>query len=171
MPYHCNYPSTVREVLDRGLTFRPAARRAVRRFARSRPWQGTPAERKAKFRRLNRGLAHAYGIAAPALQFGDLDGGPSGYSAYSPLSHTIVLRGRLSVVTFLHEFAHARGFDERHACRWSLNLFRRCFPRSFGRCRQVGHLLVRASILPTFRKSSGTNCCRQAGHLLVRASD
>jgi hypothetical protein len=46
-------------------------------------------------------------------------------------------------VTFLHEFAHARGFDERQACRWSINLFRRCFPRSFASCRQVGHTLVR----------------------------
>ena len=47
------------------------------------------------------------------------------------------------MLTYLHEFAHARGYDERGACRWSLNLFRRCFPRSFARCRPVGHTLVR----------------------------
>ena len=51
--------------------------------------------------------------------------------------------GRLSVVTFLHEFGHALGYGERGACRWSINLFRRCFPRSFARCRQAGHTLVR----------------------------
>ena len=49
----------------------------------------------------------------------------------------------LSVLAYLHEFAHARGADERQACHWSINLFRRCFPRSFARCRAVGHTLVR----------------------------
>jgi hypothetical protein len=42
----------------------------------------------------------------------------------------------------LHEFAHARGADERQACRWSINLFKKCFPRSFARCRVIGHTLV-----------------------------
>ena len=46
---------------------------------------------------------------------------------------------RLSVVTYLHEFAHAMGRDERGACRWSLNLFRRVFPEQFARLRTDGH--------------------------------
>jgi hypothetical protein len=79
----------------------------------------------------------------PDLRFERLDGGPSGDSGYSPALHRIALRGKLSVVTFLHEFGHARGFGERQACRWSLNLFRRCFPRSFARCTACGHVLLR----------------------------
>jgi hypothetical protein len=76
--------------------------------------------------------------------FVDVEAGThSGASNYRPACHTITLTGKLSVLTYLHEFAHARGADERQACRWSINLFRRCFPRSFARCRAVGHTLVR----------------------------
>jgi hypothetical protein len=144
MPYRANYPATVAEVLDPTQTFKPAALRAVRAFARSKPWRGSIAARKAKFRRLNRALAAAYGIARPRLVFQGVEAGAdSGRSNYRPASHTITLAGKLSVLTYLHEFAHTRGADERQACRWSLNLFRRCFPRSFARCRAVGHTLVR----------------------------
>jgi hypothetical protein len=124
------------------MTFNPAALRAVRALARSKPWQGTLGQRRHKFRRCLAALSAAYGIAEPRLDFVG-GGGESFASRYEPARHRIVLWGRLSVVTFLHEFAHAKGADERQACRWSVNLFRRCFPRSFARCRQVGHTLVR----------------------------
>jgi hypothetical protein len=124
------------------MKFKPAALRAVRAFAHSKPWQGTFAERWDKFMALRQALSEVYGIA-PMLEFRGRESGSSGASCYVPARNTIILRGRLSVVTFLHEFAHARGADERQACRWSINLFRRCFPRSFARCRAVGHTLVR----------------------------
>lgn len=144
MPYRANYPATVAEVLDPGLKYKPAALRAVRAFARSKPWGGAVPERKAKFHRLNRELAAAYGIPEPRLVFDRVEAGaPSGESNYRPAGHAITLAGKPSVLTYLHEFAHARGADERQACRWSINLFRRCFPRSFARCRPVGHTLVR----------------------------
>jgi hypothetical protein len=47
------------------------------------------------------------------------------------------------VVTVLHEWGHVLGLGERGACRWSVNLFRRVFPREFERLARVGHLLVR----------------------------
>lgn len=147
MPYRANYPRTVREVLS-DMKFKPAALRAVRAFAWSKPWRGTIAERKAKFRRLNRDLARAYGLPKPRLVFHHVEADRfSGASCYRPAVHTITLAGRLSVVTFLHEFAHARGYDERQACRWSLNLFRRVFPRSFARCQSDAHTLVRTPTL------------------------
>jgi hypothetical protein len=139
-----NYPATVAEVLDPAMKFVPAALVAVREFRRSKPWRGTVAERRAKFVRLNQALALAYGIPRPSLDFRGVEAGVhSGHSSYVRGSNTIILRGRLSVVTYLHEFAHARGADERQAVRWSINLFRRCFPRSFARCRQDGHTLIR----------------------------
>jgi hypothetical protein len=137
------YPATVAEVLDPSMTFKPAALRALRNFRQAKPWRGTLAERKAKFRSLNRDLAGACGILCPRLVFVRVDGGMPGNGSYHRLRHTITLYGRLSVVTFLHEFGHARGYGERRACRFSINLFRRLFPRSFARCRQVGHVLVR----------------------------
>jgi hypothetical protein len=145
MPRHDEYPRTVAEVLDPALTFKPEALRALCRFRRSRPWRGTVEERKAKIRRLNRELAAAYGVREPALSFaiGDCET-PRGNGCYARCSHSITLVGRLSVLTYLHEFAHARGYGERGACRWSINLFRRAFPRAFARLTPVGHTLVRA---------------------------
>lgn len=134
MPYRRNYPATVAEVLDMGIKYKPAALRAVRRFARSKPWRGTMGERQRKFRRLHAALCDVYGVH-PVLTFS-----PLAPAAYWPAADRINLPA-LSVVTYLHEFAHARGADERQACRWSINLFRRLFPRSFARCRQVGHML------------------------------
>src|SRR5262249_4050084 len=147
MPYRRNYPRTVREVLDPAMTFKPAALRALRSFARSKPWQGTELDRKDKFLALHVALCRVYFAHTnlpPVLRFGNFaNHGHSGESCYLPLSRVIYLTGRLSVVTYLHEFAHARGYDERQACRWSINLFRRVFPRSFARCQHVGHTLVR----------------------------
>ena len=137
-----DYPESVGEVLDDGMKFRPATLHAMRAFAEAKPWRGTVEERQAKFRQLNRALAAAYQIAEPELVFETLDGGTSGRSHYVRASHRIVLVGRLSVVSFLHEFGHARGYGERMACKWSINLFRRIFPRKFSRLVQVGHMLI-----------------------------
>jgi hypothetical protein len=159
VPYRANYPATVQEVLAPALRFKPAALRAVQVFARSKPWRGTLARRKGKFCRLNGQLAAAYGIAEPRLEFAGVEAGtPSCRSNYRPAAHTITLAGKLSVVTYLHEFGHARGFDERRTCRWSLNLFRRCFPRSFARSRAVGHTLVRDRTRPRERRRSCAEC-------------
>ncbi len=138
-----DYPATVVEVLDDQISFRPATLKAVRIFAKSNPWRGSLDQRKKKFCKLNQSLATVYGIRKPELVFGNLDGSSSGRSYYESGRHRIVLVGKLSVVTYLHEFAHALGKDEESACRWSINLFRRCFPRQFSRLIQVGHTLVR----------------------------
>lgn len=142
-----DYPETVTEVLDDGARFKPAALRALREFRRSRPWRGTPDERAEKFRQLNRDLAAAYGISEPELAFECLDGGNSGSSHYSRIKHRITLKHRLSVVTFIHEFAHALGRGERGATAFSVNLFRRVFPSQYARAVHVGHMLIRPADL------------------------
>jgi hypothetical protein len=135
MPYRRNYPATVAEVLDPNAKYKPDALRALRAFAREKPWRGTPEQRRQKFERLLAALSAVYGVS-PRLTFM-----PNRPAMYVPAANWINLP-QLSVVTFLHEFAHARGADERQACRWSINLFRRVFPRRFARCRQVGHMLI-----------------------------
>ena len=137
-----DYPETVIEVIDDDMRFKASALRAVQRFASSHPWRGSLDERKKRFRGLNQSLAAAYGIPEPELEFGEIDGSSSGSSHYIPALHRIVLVGKLSVVTFLHEFAHARGMGERGACRWSINIFRRCFPRQYARLLHRGHTLI-----------------------------
>ena len=143
------YPSTVAECLSDRARFRRGVVPAVREFRRAGPWRGTLEEREAKFRRLNEALARAYGMPAPELRF---EGIPSrGSGSFSGASScrrggdgspaVITMRGRLSVVTYLHEFAHALRRDERGACRWSINLFRRVFPEQYARLRADGHTL------------------------------
>ncbi len=144
-----NYPEAVIEVLDDDIQYPPAATEAVESFAVANPWKGSQNLRKKKFQRLNRDLARACSIQEPTLDFGVLDSGSSGSSFYSPSDHRIVMIGKLSVVTYLHEFAHALGFDEEAACRWSINLFRRCFPRQYSRLIHLGHTLVRPQDIST----------------------
>lgn len=139
-----NYPQTVAEVLDDQMTFRPAVLRAVRAFAKSKPWRGTLEEQRQKIRGLYAALAAAYGLPMPKLVFGGNDEGDSGRSCCIPSMGTVILRGRTSAITALHEFGHILGKDERGACKWSLNLFRRCFPRSWRRLIFVGHVARRA---------------------------
>jgi hypothetical protein len=137
-----DYPETVTEVLDDAMRFSPAILRAVRDFANSRPWSGSLDDRKAKFRALNAAMALACGISAPELAFGEIDGSFSGASHYNLTAHRVVLVGRLSVVTVLHEWGHVLGFGERDATAFSVNLFRRCFPKQYGRLLHRGHTLL-----------------------------
>jgi hypothetical protein len=137
-----DYPQSIDEVLDPNRKYPPAVLQAIRAFRAAKAWQGSLSERQAKFQTLNTALAAAYSVEPPTLVFENDDAQDSGSSCYIPGSNTIILRGRLSVVTYLHEFAHFRfGRSERKACEWSINLFARCFPRSFARCVRDGHML------------------------------
>jgi len=142
MTSRSDYPLTAAEVLDPAMTFRPGVLAAVRRAARSKLWRGSLEKRKAKLQSLHDGLCCLYSKSTK-LEFGVIDGSCSGSSYYRRSTDTISLSGKLSVVTFLHEFAHALGRDEFGACRWSINLFRRCFPRSYARTTCEGHVLRR----------------------------
>jgi hypothetical protein len=150
MPYRANYPATVAEVLDDRMTFRPETLRALRAFRRARPWRGTFEERATKFAALHAELCRIYGLDTRLSQrsWRRID-----VACYVPSADRIVLP-RLSVVTYLHELGHARGWDERQTCKWSINLFRRIFPRSYARCRHRGHMLVRDGRRPRRAESS-----------------
>ncbi len=137
------YPATVVEILDDQMSYSSALLHAVKEFAELKPWQGSSKSRQEKFRQLNRSMAEAYRIEPPKLVFGRLDGGSTEASHYIHREHRIVLTGKLSVITFLHEFGHALGYGEREACRWSINLFRKCFPRQYSNLIHIGHTLVR----------------------------
>ena len=138
-----SYPETVIEVLDDKITYSDKLLCVVRIFAASKPWSGSIESRKRKFSDVTRMMGDACNIDRPTLAFDSLDGGSSGSSHYIPRDHRIVMTGKLSVVTLLHEFAHALGFDEQGACRWSINLFRKCFPRQYSRLIHLGHTLIR----------------------------
>jgi hypothetical protein len=51
-----------------------------------------------------------------------------------------------SIISTLHEFRHAiNGGDEKSACRWSVQLFAKCFPTAFSNLqfKNGSHLLVK----------------------------
>ncbi len=136
------YPDTVAEVIDDTLRFKPDAIQAVRRFKTSHPWRGSLDEQHQKFKTLHDDLCAAYGLnPPPRLVFGNDHASCSGASCFFPAMNVIVLRGKLSVITYLHEFAHARGKGERGAAAFSINLFKRVWPILFARCSHEGHML------------------------------
>src|SRR6185295_9005202 len=117
--------------LGQPLKFPPETLKAVRAFAASKPWRGTFEERQAKFKQLHADLCRVYRVN-PTLNIESDGTGDSGGSSFRPGANVITLTGRLSVITFLHEWGHVlKGHSEFEACRWSLRLFQRCFPRSF----------------------------------------
>jgi len=141
-----NYPSTVAEVIRPQRKYKPEVLAALREFRSSKPWRGTVAERKQKFLSLHQALTAIYGRPVQLeFQVGDTES-ERGNGYCTADRRTIVLVGKLSVVTYLHEFSHSIfGPDERQACDWSINLYRRIFPRSAARMSTVGHLIVRPS--------------------------
>lgn len=138
------YPETVAECLVDGKTYKPAALAALRAFRAAKPWQGPLSRRRRLFRDLHEALCAAYGLGtAVRFEVNPGEEGDSSLSSYAAGLNRITIRGRLSVLTYLHEFGHALGHGERGACIWSINLFRRMFPRSFARLIPVGHTLRR----------------------------
>ena len=146
MPHTNNYPRSVSEVLDRQIRFRKSTVLAVSLFKSNRPWSGSLDERKQKFIKLHHDLCRIYDKRT-ILRFGALNGGSSGNSSYARAADVITLRGKLSVVTYLHEFAHVLGRDERGACRWSINLFAKYFSEQFVRCSRQGHMLTNITVV------------------------
>jgi hypothetical protein len=100
----------------------------------SGPWSGSLQERFGKFEALHNSLNGIYGKSSRLVNdvvVVNSSAGSSGSSYFSPSENEIHLSGKLSVVTYLHEYAHTLGKDERQAVRWSLNLFRQVFPDKF----------------------------------------
>ena len=138
------YPVSVDECLDDSFRFRRGVVAAVRRFAERRPWRGDQFDRLCKLLSLHWELCSLYRIN-PSLSHHAGDDSHSFESHFDEQREAIRLVGRISVVTYLHEFAHATGKDEVSACRWSLNLFRRVFPHQFSRLTAKGHVLRKGS--------------------------
>lgn len=55
----------------------------------------------------------------------------NGFCYYNPVSQEININGKLSIVSALHETAHAIfGPNEYQACRWSVQLYLCIFPKN-----------------------------------------
>jgi hypothetical protein len=120
--------------------------KALAKFRRKHPFKLEGEEYRAAVDSLYTALAKVYDMPAPSVVYQPSEE-DSTASAYYPGPHRVVLRGRPSVLTALHEFTHARGFGETGAVWWSVNTFRVAFPRSFARLRgrPETHVLTRGS--------------------------
>lgn len=80
-------------------------------------------------------LCSAYSIQPVNLRVYNTNGGSSESSNYISETRTITMVGRLSIITLLHEFAHAINLSggEEFARKWSLCLFKTVYPRAFER--------------------------------------
>ena len=121
--------------------FSPATCRAVRALAKSKPWQGTRDEREGKIRACHVALTEGQTIT---LEFSQRDDSrDSGLSNYSNEGEKlIVMRGRVSVVTFLFLHAMSQGRKRSSAMKWAVSAFKRFFPISFSRCKIENGLVV-----------------------------
>jgi hypothetical protein len=135
-------------LIDPALRFNPEVLRAVRGLARAKPWRGDLAQRMEKFHDFAAALAAAAGFEKPALEFDGVDADTcSGASYYNAQTHTVRLVGRLSVVTLLRLLGYAAGMSEMKSTKWTINIFNRCFPISFARCRFEGYMLRRGALV------------------------
>lgn len=116
-----------------GFRLKRSVARALDEFKAARPFRLEGDEFVALVSALYGELATAYDIPEPTVTHAGPWEGDSGSSTYSPVEHHVTLRGRRSVLTALHEFAHARGYGETGAVWWSVNAFRLTFPRSFAK--------------------------------------
>lgn len=131
-------------------TYKPEVLAAMREFRDAKPWRGTVAERKAKFEALHTKLCAAYNKSLTLLLDVPDAERTRGTGCYLSPIRIIQLEGKLSVVTYLHEFAHAVfGQSEDKAVAWSTNLYRRMFPKSAARMQSEGHLIVKPNNEPT----------------------
>lgn len=141
-----DYPSSVEEVLDDNADYSAELLAIMNRFKVLSPWRGSPLEKAAKYYWLHNQLCLLYRKSI-YLTFSDnifenMETS-DGNGAYIPDYEAIVIIGKLSVITFLHEWGHAiYGTSEREACRWSINLFRKIFPKQFAKLAVNGHLLL-----------------------------
>lgn len=150
---YANYPETVAEVIDNSVKYKRGVIPALKRWQKKRLWGSkTNAERLDGLKVLGKELSEVYQMRVPEIVVDGINLEAtvrdtkmhfSGRSSYTPVQHKITMRGNLSIITFLHEFGHAMGKDERQTCRWSINLFRKVFPKQYAKLNAEGHTLQR----------------------------
>lgn len=134
-----NYPE--KPIWNDDMKFRVGAIAAVKEFKKNAP-KNTCADRFAKLCTLCADLNKVYGLRVTMVWDGNENAPHSFESCYSPMNGVIHMNGKLSIITFLHEYAHALGRDEEKAVLWSLSLFKRTFPIAFEKLNPSRHCLV-----------------------------
>ena len=142
------YPSSIDEILDDTIKYRREVVKAMNKFKSFEPWKGTPFQRAAKLSWLHLEFCKIYGVDTKLTFDPDIlcdVEQKSGNGWWDPELNMIHISGKVSILTFLHEWGHnLHGESEFYACWWSINLFRKIFPQNFNKLRNNarGHFLT-----------------------------
>ena len=112
---------------------------ALKDFKRQHPWTGDLVDRKNKFMMLHRRFNELFDkdVDLDLTKVRDgFDSGQSYAARHSPPKIGIV--GKLSVITFIHEWAHILGANETDAQTWALDLYKQTFPKNFAKLKFAG---------------------------------
>jgi hypothetical protein len=142
---------TIDSALESPVNFTPAIIEATKVYARAKPWRGDVGQRVEKLEAFHNALCAANEVKAELIVETDTltdQPGASLSSLVRPsdregIDYAIVIKGKLSVVTYLHLFALCMGYTPFDAMRFRVNLFKRCFPLSFAACERRGAFLIR----------------------------
>jgi len=102
-------------------------------FKRSHPWTGDLEERKLKFINLHNQLCLIFNKEVRLDLSRARDGYSSERSYTTPSRDLIVLDGKLSVITFLHEWGHILGASQEESQTWALALYKLTFPKNYAK--------------------------------------
>ena len=120
---------------------------ALKELKTANPWKGTRNQRIEKFEKLNSKLCTIFGRRV-SVNYDELGESPdnwsgSGRTSYLVDSQTIVPRGRLSVITFLHKWLNIVNVDEEleeiDTLELAAELFKTVFPDKFAKLRQTSN--------------------------------
>lgn len=139
------YPTKEEVMAEPHPTHKPAVIKLCKRWKKEVwfPLRATEPDEQAKFMALKTLLQtiarEAYGKPVEVNYFAD-----TGSCSYRPGTKTITINKSLSILSSLHELGHHLfGADEHKACRWSVHLFRKSFPKAYSLLEWKGHMLVR----------------------------
>lgn len=150
-----SYPESV--LINEDLYYRPETIEMMKKFRDEiKPFRPKEysleniKEREKKWEWLAKQISTIYQYPTPKVLVGNITerswvtDGSSSSSSYNRMNNVITINGKFSLITFLHEISHSRGFDEVDAILWSTNLFKRIFPVSFSRLagEDGSHVLV-----------------------------
>jgi hypothetical protein len=138
-----NYPSP-EQIMKNPVDFREDTLEAVREWKKEyfdNMWKDLSNDhRLMRLHTLVAKLSSVYGVSPSVERYDD-------HYAFNPSRNLISFdAAHPSIISTLHEFRHAiNGPDETSACRWSVHLFKQCFPKQFDQLmfKPGTHLLVK----------------------------
>ena len=135
-----NKSEYVRQLVTRGaaeIVYPEAVISTLKEFKKNHKYSALPDGMQARqeaMAAMTQNFCVALAIELIAFRAFDLTpDGSSRESYYDSIERCITMLGKLSVITFLHEFAHGLNPDggEDFARMWSLTLFRKVYPKAF----------------------------------------